>query len=154
MKHKKSIEQRVQGWIPEDQNALNRGRIAARVASRKRRLVIVTGASAVFVVCALLLLSFIMMSLNPIVPTDVKIYDTVNGNKDLLLNISSVVGAGIARNSTDNHIIGIAVYIANNAIDTQDVPKTLGDFTVIIKSIDEANELEKEHMIIRREDTQ
>jgi hypothetical protein len=153
MKNKKEIEQQNRGWVPKE-NILNFRRIATRAAGRKRKLVIIAGASAVFVACAFLLLSFTMLSLNPIIPTDVKIYDTVNENKDSLLNISSVVGAGIARNNTDNHILGIAIYIADNATDTQDVPQTLGDFTVIVKRISEASESEKEHMIISRENSQ
>jgi hypothetical protein len=153
MKNKKETEQQTRGWVPKD-NILNFRRIATRTAGRKRKLVLIAGASAVFVTCAFLLLSFTMLSLNPIIPTDAKIYDTVNENKDLLLNISSVVGAGIARNSTDNHILGIAVYIADNATDTQDIPQTLGDFTVIVKRISEASESEKEHMIISIENLQ
>jgi hypothetical protein len=147
---RKLKQKQVRGWLPKEPQV----RMSVYTSmSRKRKVTLIVGASAVLV-CGFFLLSVILTVVNPIYPTDTKIIDTLNQNKESLLGISSVVGAGIARNSTDSHIIGIAVYTANNATDTQDIPKTLGDFTVIIKSINEASQLEKEQMIIRKEDTQ
>jgi hypothetical protein len=92
-----------------------------------------------------------MTIVNPIYPTDARIFDTLNQNKDFLLSIPNVVGAGIARNSSNNYIIGIAVYVTNNATDTSRIPQKMGDFTVIVKRISEASDFEGDRMIIGRE---
>jgi len=83
-----------------------------------------------------------------ITPTDTKIFQILHENKENLLSIDGVVGAGIARDE-DNHIIGIAVYVEDNVTDTQEIPDKLDEFDVFIKRIGEASEFEKERMIIR-----
>jgi len=106
------------------------------------------------VIGSIFLLSVILWMLNPIVPTDVKIDHTLDENKDFLLSIEGVIGAGIARNSSNNYIIGIAVCVEDNIADVQEIPDKLGEFTVFIKRISEISEFEKECMIICREDLQ
>jgi hypothetical protein len=66
------------------------------------------------------------------------------------LGISGVIGAGIARNESNNHIIGIAVYIEDNMTNVQEIPNELGGFKVFVKKISETSELEKQQMIIRK----
>lgn len=66
------------------------------------------------------------------IPTDTKIVQTLESNKKFLLGVEGVIGAGIARDK-DNHIIGIAVYVEDNIIDTQKIPAELGEFRVFIK---------------------
>lgn len=155
MNAKKSLENRIRGWLPKEPDSQGFRRITGWAKmDRRLRLTVVVGVTIALVIGAFLLLSIILLMLNPIVPTDVKINEALTENKDFLLNIDGVIGAGIARNNTNNHIIGIAVYIANNATYTQEIPQKLGDFTVIVKRISEVSEFEKEHMIIRREDLQ
>jgi hypothetical protein len=83
-----------------------------------------------------------------ITPTDTKIVRIPDKNKENLLNIDGVVGAGIARDD-DNHIIGIAVYVEDNVTDTQEIPDKLDEFNVFIKRLSETNEFERKRMIIR-----
>jgi hypothetical protein len=92
-----------------------------------------------------------MWVLNPIVPTDVQIIGILNENKNLLLSIDGVVGAGIARNTSDNHIIGINVYVEGNMTNIQDIPKQLGAYTVFIQNVNETTASQKD-MIIHRAD--
>jgi len=58
---------------------------------------------------ALVFLSAFLFTINPIVPIDVKIVQILEKNKNYLLGIEGVLGAGIARNQSDNSIVGIAV---------------------------------------------
>ena len=83
-----------------------------------------------------------------ITPTDTKIIEVLHENEHNLLSIDGVVGAGIARDE-DNHIIGIAVYVEDHVTGIQRIPAELGEFKVLIKTISEASELEKEAIIIR-----
>jgi len=122
--------------------------------NRKLKFTIIIGILVVLVIGTIFLLSVILWMLNPIVPTDVKIHHALDENKDFLLSIDSVIGAGIARNSSNNYIIGIAVYVEDNITDVQEIPDKLSEFTVFIKRISEISEFEKERMIIRREDLQ
>jgi hypothetical protein len=62
--------------------------------NRKRKFAIITGSLTVVVVGAFFLVIFIGFMVHPIVPADVKIINTLNENKDALLNIDGVVGAG------------------------------------------------------------
>ena len=151
MNAKKSLGSRIRGWLPKTPN--NPNLQAANVANvnKKRKLTIVVGASAL-VISAFLLFVVIMALANPIYPTDTRIIDTLNQNKSTLLNIPGVIGAGIARNSTNNHIIGIVVYVADNASDTAQVPQTLGGFAVFIQRVNEATDYTN-NMIIRKEGT-
>jgi len=147
MKPKKSVEKRFRGWLPKAPDI----RIAAHASmSKKRKVTIIIGASAVLI-CGFFLLSVILTIVNPIYPTDTKIIDTLNQNKNSLLGIPSVVGAGIARNESNNYIIGIAVYTVDNSTDTSQIPKKLGDFSVFVKNISAVGDFEKNRMIIGRE---
>ena len=152
---KKRLESFIQGWFPKEPDSQGFRRIAGWAKlDRRLRLTVVVGVTIAMVIGVFLLLSIILLMLNPIYPADVKIYDTLNGNKNFLLNISGVVGAGIARNISNNHIIGIAVYIEDNATDIQEIPQKIGDFTVDIKRIGQISQFENERMIIRRQDLQ
>ncbi len=82
-------------------------------------------------------------------PTDTKIIQILSENEDNLLSIDGVVGAGIARNESNNYIIGIAVYVVDTA-DIQKIPSKLGEFKVFIKKISETSEAEEKTMIIYR----
>ncbi|MDH5267709.1 MAG: hypothetical protein OEW62_08550 [Candidatus Bathyarchaeota archaeon] len=68
-------------------------------------------------------------------PMDVKIYNTLNENEEWLLEIEGVGVAGIARNESDNHIIGIAVYVEDNVTNAQKIPSELGHFEVFVKKL-------------------
>jgi len=83
-----------------------------------------------------------------ITPADTRIINILEENKENLLGVLGVIGAGIARDE-NNHIVGIAVYVDDVITDTQEIPSKLGDFRVYIKDIDEASDFEKERMIIR-----
>jgi hypothetical protein len=115
-----------------------------------RRLLIKIGVIVVLMVGAFVLLSVIGLMINPIVPTDTKIVNILAENEAYLLGISGVIGAGIARNESNNHIIGIAVYIEDNMTNVQEIPNELGGFKVFVKKISETSELEKQQMIIRK----
>lgn len=107
-----------------------------------KRLSITIGVLVVLVIAGIVYVTQIS-----IIPTDVKIVEILEENKENLLSVDGVVGAGIARDE-DNHIIGIAVYVEDNEADTQQIPSKLGEFKVFIKKISEASEFEKERMII------
>jgi hypothetical protein len=151
MKGKRRLGSRIRGWLPKTPNSPNHQAANVANTNKKRKLTIAVGASAL-VISAFLLFVVIMALANPIYPTDARIIDTLNENKNTLLNIPGVIGAGIARNSTNNHIIGIAVYVGDNATDTAQVPQTLGGFAVFIQRVDEATDYGN-NMIIRREGT-
>jgi len=151
---KKRLVTFIRGWLPEENNVPSLKRMFGHTNLNKKLLIVIIGVLVALVIGALLLLSVIMVMINPIVPTDVKIYDTLDENKDSLLSIDGVIGAGIARNSSNNYIIGIAVYVEDNMTDVQEIPDKLGEFAVFIKRISEISEFEKEHMIIRRQDLQ
>ena len=107
------------------------------------------GILALLVVGAFVFFNVIGFIINPIVPTDTKIVDALFENEDYLLGIDGVIGAGIARNESNNYIIGIAVYVEDNMTNVQEIPSELGEFKVFIKRISEASEFEKKRMIIR-----
>jgi len=96
--------------------------------------------------------SFIVIwwDLNPIVPTDAKIVEVLDRNRDDLLSIDGVIGAGIARNASDSSIIGIAVYVEDDMTDVQEIPSELEGFKVFVKRISETSEYERENMIIHK----
>jgi len=73
------------------------------------------------VIGAFVLLSVFLFIINPIMPTDVKIAQVLEKNKNDFLGIEGFVGAGIARNESDNSIIGIAVYVKDNMINVQEI---------------------------------
>jgi len=88
--------------------------------------------------------------INPIVPTDTKILNILEENEDYLLGINGVIEAGIARNESNNYIIGIAVYVEDNMTNVQEIPSELDGFKVFIKRISETSEFEKEKMFIHK----
>ena len=154
MNLKEYLEKRFRGWLPEEPSSGIKRIMSRAGLNRKLKFTIIIGMIVVLVIGTIFLLSVILWMLNPIVPTDVKIHHTLKEDKDLLLSIDGVIGAGIARNSSNNHIIGIAVYVEDNITDVQEIPDKLGEFTVFIKRISEISEFEKERMLIRREDLQ
>jgi len=104
-------------------------------------------------VAALIVVAFVSFfafwwGLNPIVPTDVKIVEILDRNRDVLLNIDGVVGAGIARSEIDNSITGIAVYVEDDMTNVQEIPSELEGFKVFLKRMSETSEYERENMII------
>jgi hypothetical protein len=115
-----------------------------------RRLLITIGVLAVLVVGAFVFSIVIWFIINPIVPTDTKMVDILLENESYLLGIDGVVGAGIARNESNNYIIGIVVYVEDDMTNVQEIPSELGGFKVFIKRISEASEFEKEKMVIRK----
>ena len=115
-----------------------------------RRLLITIGVLAALVVGAFVFFSVIGFMINPIVPTDTKIAHTLTENEAYLLGIGGVIGAGIARNESNNHIIGIAVYVEDNMTNVQEIPNELGEFEVFVKKISETSEFEKEQIFIRK----
>ena len=105
----------------------------------------------VVVVGAFVFFSVIGFMINPITPTDTKIVNILFENEDYLLSIEGVIGAGIARNESNNYIIGIAVYVEDDMTNVQEIPSELGGFKVFIKRISEASEFEKENMVIPKQ---
>ena len=152
MNVKEYLENRIRGWLPEEPSSGIK-RIMGRLSSnRKLKFILITGLIVVLVIGTFFVLIVTLWMLNPIVPADVKIPDTLEENRDALFSIDGVIGAGIATNSSTNHIIGIAVYVEDNFTDVQQIPDKLGGFTVFIKRIGEISVYEKEHMLISRED--
>ena len=92
----------------------------------------------------------IAWSLNPIMPTDTKIVKILEENEESLLSIDGVIGAGIARNESNNYIIGIVVYVEDEMTGIQKIPSKIGEFKVFIKKISETTEFEQKKMIIYR----
>ncbi|MFH1583955.1 MAG: hypothetical protein ABIA56_02400 [Actinomycetota bacterium] len=89
-----------------------------------------------------------------ITPQDTKIIKILELNKDKILGIEGVVGAGININK-DNNIVGIVIYIEDDIQETEKIPsklydKNLGEYKVFIKKIGEASDFEKEKMIIHK----
>jgi hypothetical protein len=150
MKTKKHLTP-FRGWLPKEGNTPNVKTMASRGDSGRRlRVVAIVGGSIALAVGVFFLVIVVGFILNPIVPADVRIPELLTEKEDFLLGIDGVVGAGIARNST-NHIAGIAVYVEDNSASVQDIPDELGGFTVYIKSINEASQHEIDNIIIRRQ---
>ena len=133
MNVKEYLENRIRGWLPEETNSSLKRIVGRAGLNRKLKLAIIIGSLVVLVIGTIFVLSVTLWMLNPIVPTDVKIHHTLEENQDVLLSIDGVIGAGIARNSSNNHIIGIAVYVEDNFTEVQQIPDKLGEFTVFIK---------------------
>ena len=153
MTSKEKILNRIRGWLPDEPTVPNFKRVISSITSnRKVRFTLIAGIIVAVALGSFLLLIAVGWMLNPIVPTDVKIHRTLEENKDCLLAIDGVVGAGIARNSSTNYIIGIDVYVADNVTSAEEIPKKLGEFTVYVRVFSEIGETQKEGMIIRSED--
>lgn len=93
-----------------------------------------------------------------ITPQDTKLIKILERNRDKLLNIEGVVGAGIKRNE-DNNITGIVVYIEDDITEIDKtkildklIDKNLGEYKIFIKKISEASDFEKEKMIIHKKE--
>jgi len=112
----------------------------------KRLLVMVT-ISAVLI--ALVVAGIISFTQNDMTPTDTKIVQILYDNKETLLNIEGVAGAGIACDES-NYIIGIAVYIEDNMTNFHILPSKLDGFQVFIKRVSDVSEFEKAKMVIRK----
>ncbi len=147
----KTFSDRIRGWLPKAPNNPRLQAADAASMNKKRKLTLAVGVS-VLAVTVFLLFIVIMALANPIYPTDARIIDTLNQNKAAILSNPSVLGAGIARNSTNNHIVGIAVYVADNVTDTAQIPQTLGGFDVFIKHVNAATDWGN-NLIISREGT-
>jgi len=106
--------------------------------------------AAALIVVAFVSFSIVWWGLNPIVPSDVRIIEILDRNRESLLSIDGVVGAGIARNETDNSITGIVVYVEDNMTNVQEIPSELEGFKAFVKRMSETSEYEKENMIIHR----
>jgi hypothetical protein len=100
------------------------------------------------VIVIILILGIVYFTHFSITPTDTRIIQVLEENRDDLLSVVGVVGAGIARDE-NNHIIGIAVYVDDEIAPTQQLPGKLGDFDVFVKRISEVSDFEKERMILR-----
>lgn len=81
-------------------------------------------------------------------PLDVKVVRVIQENREKLLSLFGVVGAGIARDQS-NRIIGVMVYLDDNLTDEEDLPSRLGEFKVYFRRLKEASSIERERMIIR-----
>lgn len=109
-----------------------------------RRLLIASGVLLVLAVAGVVFVTRIGIR-----PTDTKIIDILGENREELLSIDGVVGAGIARDE-DNHIIGIAVYVEDDMTEIRRIPAMLGEFEVLVKRASEISEFEREKMIIHK----
>jgi len=108
------------------------------------------GAAVAVGVVAFVFLDIVWFSLNPIAPTDTRIIEILERNKNELLSIEGVIGAGIARSESDNSIVGIAVYVEDDVTNVQEIPTELEGFKVFVKKISQTSEYERQNMIIHR----
>ncbi len=152
MTPKETLGKRIRGWLPQEPNAPNASRAIDRAGSGKNlRIAAIVGGSVALAVGLLFLSILVGWALNPIVPADTRIFSTLHNNEDSLFSIDGVVAAGIARNSSTNHITGIAVYVEDDLTRIHEIPEQLGGFTVFVKRMSEASQLEKDNMVIRRQ---
>ncbi|WP_455284969.1 hypothetical protein [[Eubacterium] cellulosolvens] len=113
-----------------------------RTNSVDRKLLIAAGVLVVFAIAGIVFVARIGIR-----PTDTKIIDILDENREELLSIGGVMGAGIARDE-DNHIVGIAVYVEDEVTEISKIPAKLGEFQVFVRRMGEISEFEKEKMII------
>jgi hypothetical protein len=130
----KNIKGSIRGWFPQEPNGHTLSR-SHRFFGRKTRVALFVAGSVVLVVGGFFLVSFLGFLLFPIVPADVRIYNTISENKDLLESIDGVLAAGIGGNGT-GHIAGINIYIDANMTNTAAIPEKLGDYPVFLVRID------------------
>ncbi|KON29837.1 hypothetical protein AC480_02355, partial [miscellaneous Crenarchaeota group archaeon SMTZ1-55] len=104
-----------------------------------------TAVTAVFVV--LVFLAVLFATQISITPIDTIIIQVLEENEARLLRIEGVVGASIARDE-QNLVIGIAVYVQEEAVDPQLLPTELDGHTIHVKPWGEATGVEKEGMIL------
>ena len=110
-----------------------------------RKILMILGVSAFMLFSGIIFVT----QLN-IKPADVKIVEVLEENKGKILSLLGVVGAGIARDE-NNYIIGIAVYVDDEIINSKEIPSQLGEFKIYIKRISEVSDFEKDRMIIRND---
>jgi hypothetical protein len=128
MNVKRSLISRIRGWLPK--KSANRKVIQSnRIFNKKILVGLIVTSSVILVVSGFFLVSFIGFLLFPIVPADVRIYHTINENKDLLESINGVLAAGIRDN------------------DTRQIPKQLGDYQVFLVRIDNTHPRDREGFI-------
>lgn len=140
MKARKGFN-RIRGWLPKKPN--NQMLKHASVRSNiKVKMLLVAGSTAIVIGCFFLVIAIGWM-LNPIVPRDSQLIHTIEINKELLGSINGVVAVGIARNYTNNHLIGINVIVKDDMSNAQEIPKQLGDFTVYIKTISNITDIDR-----------
>lgn len=150
MNLRKRWENWIQGWLPEEGDNDYFKRIV-RVGKTNRKLKFSTFIGLlVIILIGVIFFSYSLLVFNPIYPTDVKIIDTLIVNKDFLLSNSEIIGAGIARNSSNNHIIGISLFVKDTPTNIQEISSALGDFALFIKKINVTNGIETSDMIIYR----
>jgi hypothetical protein len=137
----KNLRNRVRGWFPQEpKNQISKHALVSR--NNNKKVLLIVGSVAIVIGCFFLVIAVGWM-LNPIVPRDSQLIRTIDENKDLLSSINGVVAVGIARNSTNNHIMGINVIVRDDMSSVQEIPKQLGDFTVYVKKISDTTEIDK-----------
>ena len=115
---------------------------------------IIAYAIVVFVVLIIIVSIFLIQF--SITPQDTKKIKIIELNKDKILDIEGVVGAGINMNE-DNSSASIIIYVEDDIQETEKIPsklydKNLGEYKVFIKKIGEASDFEKEKMIIYKKE--
>jgi len=105
---------------------------------------------AVIIIVSIFLIQF------SITPQDTKIIKIIELNKNKILNIEGVVGAGIKMNEDDSSA-SIVIYVEDDIQEIEKIPsklydKNLGEYRVFIKRISEASDFEKEKMIIYKKE--
>jgi len=113
-------------------------------------------AIVIVVLLAIIIIISIFLIQFGITPQDTKIIKILELNKDKILNIEGVVGAGIKMNE-DSRSTSIIIYVEDDIQETKKIPsklydKNLGEYKVFIKKISEASDFEKEKMIIYKKE--
>ena len=145
MNIRRSLSSHIRGWLPKE--SVNRREFHSnRIFNKKILVGLIVASSVVLVVGGFFLVSFIGFLMFPIVPADVRIYRTINENKDLLESIDGVLAAGIGDNDT-GHIAGINVYIDANMTNVEEIPKQLGEYQVFLVRIDNTHPRDREGLI-------
>lgn len=83
-------------------------------------------AIVIVVLLAIIIIISIFLIQFGITPQDTKIIKILELNKDKILNIEGVVGAGINMNK-DNNIVGIVIYVEDNIQEIKRIPSKLYD---------------------------
>jgi len=83
-------------------------------------------AIVIVVLLAIIIIISIFLIQFGITPQDTKIIKILELNKDKILNIEGVVGAGINMNK-DNNIVGIVIYVEDNIQEIKRIPSNLYD---------------------------
>ena len=132
---------KLRGWLPKEPNNQMFKHTSVR-SNIQKKILLVAGSVAIVIGCFFLVIAIGWM-LNPIVPRDSQLIHTIEENKDLLSSIDGVVGVGIARNYTNNHLIGINVIVKDDMSNAQEIPEQIGDFTVYVKTISNITDIDR-----------